>query len=78
MTSSFGSLDFKLQMIRAAQMKAEIALQRKAVKSQKKALPSQAVTFKHDKLGEMTGNWQMTRSVKVLPSTNEVFKVAIK
>jgi len=56
-------------------MKAEIQAQRKAYKAQKKALPPKAVTYKHDQLGEMTGTIVFTNTVKVLPSTADVFKL---
>ena len=52
--SSFGSLDFKLSQIRAAQMKAEIEAQKKASKAIKRAIPSNTVTYKTEQ-GEMTG-----------------------
>jgi hypothetical protein len=55
-------------------MKAEINAQKKAYKAAKKALPSKAVTYKHDTLGEMTGTLTITKSVKVLPPTAVMFK----
>ncbi len=57
-------------------MKAEIALQKKTMKAQKRAIPSKEVTYKHSKLGEMTGPLHFTRSVKVLPAPSTVFKVS--
>lgn len=46
--STFGNLDFKIAMIRAAAMKSEIEAQRRTLKAQKKATtPSKAVTYKH-------------------------------
>ena len=40
----------------------------------RKALPSKAVTYKHTTLGEMTGPLRFTKSVKVLPPPDAVFK----
>lgn len=76
--SSIGALDFKLSVIRAAQMKAEIAAQKKIQKkAQKKLLePSKAVTYKDIKRGEISGQLKFTSSVKVLPLPGTVFKVA--
>ena len=51
-------------------MKAEIQLQKKAFhKAMRKGVPvpAKAVTYKHEKLGEMTSALHFTKSVKVLP-----------
>ena len=72
--SSIGPLEWKLAVIQAAQLKAEIAAQKKALRAQKKALPSKAVTYKHTHLGEMTGTLQITKSVKILPTPDHIFK----
>lgn len=69
-----GPIEWKLAVIEQAKMKAEIMAQKKAYKAQKKALPSQAVTYKHTHLGEMTGAIHFTKSCKVLPTSNNVFK----
>lgn len=73
MNSSIGSFDFKLSVIRAAQMKAEINAQKKILKAQKKLQPSNAVTYKHIKMGEVTGSIKLTNSIKVLPLPSSVF-----
>lgn len=71
--ASFGSLDFKISMIRAAQMKAEITAQKKMYKAMKRAMPSKEVTYK-TQMGELTGQLHLTRSIKVLPSPSSVFQ----
>ena len=39
----------------------------------KRALPSKAVTYKHQHLGEMTGSLKITKSLQVLPPHESVF-----
>ena len=59
-------------------MKAEIVAQKKAQKVARKALPSKNVTYKHTTLGEMTGPLRFTKSVKVLPPPDAVFKKSFR